>query len=144
MRIRDILFGGVGGGSKLADVGLAVLRIVAGVAMAVNHGAGKIQDPSGIIAGAGRLGFPAPTFFGWMAAIAEFFGGILLALGLVTRPAAFLLGCTMFTAAFIQHARDPFKAREPALLFLAIAVLFLLVGSGRYGVDALLRRKGRP
>ena len=143
MRTREILFGGVGGANKLADVGLAVLRVVAGVAMAVNHGASKIQDPSQIISGASRLGFPAPTFFGWMAAISEFFGGILLALGLATRPAAFLVACTMFTAAFMAHARDNFKTREPALLFLSIAVLFLLAGSGRYGVDALLRRRGK-
>src|SRR5918997_433108 len=111
MRIRDLLFGGVGGANKTADVGLALLRVVAGVAMAVNHGASKIQDPSQIIGGASRLGFPAPTFFGWMAAISEFFGGILLALGLATRPAAFLIGCTMFTAAFVHHADDSFKQR---------------------------------
>lgn len=143
MRMRDILFGGVGGGSKLADLGLLVLRVVAGAAMAYNHGLGKIQDPSQIIAGARGLGFPAPTFFGWMAAISEFFGGILLALGLATRPAAFLLGCTMFTAAFIAHAQDGFKTREAALLFLSISVLFLLAGSGRFGVDALLRRRSK-
>ena len=143
MRIQELLFGGTGGGSKLADVGLVILRVVAGVAMAVNHGAGKIQNPSQIIGGAERLGFPVPTFFGWMAAIAEFFGGILLALGLATRPAAFLLACTMATAAFIAHKDDNFKTREPALLFLSIAVLFLLAGSGRYGVDALLRRRSK-
>ena len=142
MGIRELLFGGTGGGSKLADVGLAVLRVVAGVAMAVNHGASKIRDPGQIIGGAEKLGFPAPTFFGWMAAISEFFGGILLALGLATRPAALLLGCTMFTAAFVAHARDPFPRREPALLFLSIAVLFLLAGAGRYGVDALICRRG--
>ena len=141
MRTRDILFGGTGGGSKLADVGLALLRVLAGVAMAVNHGAGKIQNPSKVVGMADSLGFPVPTFFGWMAAIAEFFGGILLALGLATRPAAFLIACTMFTAAFIGHAGDKFPQREPALLFLFIAVLFLLAGSGRYGVDALLRRR---
>ena len=141
MRIREILFGGTGGGSKTADIGLALLRVLAGVAMAINHGAGKIQDPSKVIGGAERLGFPAPTFFGWMAAISEFFGGILLALGLATRPAAFLLACTMFTAAFVAHASDNFARREPALLFLFIALLYLLAGSGRYGVDALLRRK---
>ena len=142
MRIRELILGGAGGGSKLTDIGLALLRVVAGVALAVNHGASKIRDPSQIIRGADSLGFPAPTFFGWMAAISEFFGGILLALGLATRPAAFLVASTMFTAAFLAHARDDFKTREPALLFLFIAVLFLLAGSGRYGVDALLRRRG--
>ena len=142
-RTRDILFGGTGGGSKLADVGLALLRVMAGVAMAVNHGAGKIQNPGRVIGNADDMGFPAPFFFGWMAIIAEFFGGILLALGLATRPAAFLVGCTMFTAAFVHHADDNFKTREPALLFLFIALLYVLTGAGRYGVDALLRRKSR-
>ena len=141
MRIRDVIFGGSGGANELADIGLGLLRVVAGVALAVNHGASKIQDPSQIIRSASSLGFPVPTFFGWMAALAEFFGGILLALGLATRPAAFLVACTMFTAAFFAHADDNFKTREPALLFLFIAVLYLLAGSGRYGVDALLRRR---
>ena len=141
MSTKNLLFGGTGGGSKLADLGLALLRVLAGVALAVNHGAAKVRDPSQIISGADRLGFPAPTFFGWMAAISEFFGGILLALGLATRPAALLVACTMFTAAFMAHANDNFARREPALLFLFIAVLYLLAGSGRYGVDELLRRK---
>jgi putative oxidoreductase len=141
MRWKDILFGGSGGASKAVDIGLALLRVLAGVALSVNHGAAKIKDPSQIISGAERLGFPAPTFFGWMAAISEFFGGILLALGLATRPAAFLVACTMATAAFMAHASDNFARREPSLLFLFIAVLYLVAGSGRYGVDALLRRK---
>ena len=142
MSIREIFVGGPGGGSKLADVGLTLLRVLAGVAMAVNHGADKIRNPGKVIDNADDMGFPVPFFFGWMAIFAEFFGGILLALGLATRPSAFLLACTMATAAFIRHANDGFKTREPALLFLFIAVLFLLVGSGRYGVDALLRRRG--
>jgi putative oxidoreductase len=141
MRTRDLLFGGAGGGSKLADAGLLVVRVVAGVALAVNHGAGKIQDPSTVIRSAHSMHFPAPTFFGWMAAFSEFFGSILLALGLATRPAAFLVACTMATAALLFHADDNFKTREPALVFLSVAVLFLLAGSGRYGVDALLRRR---
>jgi len=141
MATRDLIFGGCGGGSKTADAGLAIVRLLAGVALAVNHGAAKIHDPSQVIGGASHMGFPAPTFFGWMAAISEFFGGILLALGLATRPAAFLVCCTMATAAFLFHSHDNFGTREPALLFLSIGLLFLLAGSGRYGVDAMIRRK---
>jgi putative oxidoreductase len=141
MRIRDVLFGGSGGGTKAVDVGLALLRVLAGAALAINHGAAKVQDPSQIISGASHLGFPAPTLFGWMAALSEFLGGILLALGLATRPAAFFVACTMATAAFFAHAHDKFSTREPALMFLFIAVLFMIAGSGRYGVDALLRRR---
>ena len=143
MSFRDIFFGGSGGGSKHADIGLTLLRVLAGVAMAVNHGVDKIRNPGKVIDGADDMGFPIPFFFGWMAIFAEFFGGILLALGLATRPAAFLIACTMATAAFIHHANDGFKTRESALLFLFIAVEFVLVGSGRYGVDALLRRRAK-
>lgn len=141
--MRDIIFGGSGGGSWFADVGLAVLRVTAGVAMAVLHGADKIRNPARAIGLAEGMGLPAPAFFGWMAALSEFFGGILLTLGLATRPSAFLLGCTMFFAAFVHHAGDSLKTREPALLYLSICVLLLMTGSGRYGVDALLRRRRR-
>ena len=140
--IRDILFGGAGGRSPLADAGLAVLRVTSGFLMAYGHGLAKVKDPSMIIKGAEGLGFPAPTFFGWMAALSEFGGGILLALGLATRPAAFFIACTMATAAFMAHARDPLARKEMALLYLAIAALFLLAGAGRFGLDALLRRRG--
>jgi putative oxidoreductase len=142
--MRDILFGGTGGGSWLADVGLTLLRVTSGVLMAVLHGADKIRHPSRAVGLAESMDFPMPTFFGWMAAISEFFGGVLLALGLATRPAGFLLACTMFTAAFIRHAGEGWKARELALLYLFIAVLFMMTGSGRYGADALIQRKRSP
>ena len=139
MRMREILIGGSGGSTKAVDVGMALLRVVAGAALSINHGAAKMTHPSKIIDNARDLGLPAPTFFGWMAAISECIGGALLALGLVTRPAAFLVACTMATAAFLAHAGAGFSTREPALLFLCVALLYLIAGSGRYGVDALLR-----
>ena len=143
MRYRDILFGGTGGGSWLADLGLMLLRGFTGVAMAVYHGADKMKNPGKVVDSADDMGFPAPFVFGWLAVFAEFFGGVLLALGLATRPAAFLLSCTMATAAFIAHAGDRFPTREKALLYLFISVLFMLIGSGRYGLDALLRGRGK-
>ena len=139
MRIREILIGGSGGATKAVDVAMALLRFVAGAALSINHGAAKMTHPSKIIDSARDLGFPAPTFFGWIAAISECIGGALLALGLVTRPAAFLVACAMATAAFLHHSRDDFATREPALLFLSVAILYLIAGSGRYGIDALLR-----
>jgi putative oxidoreductase len=134
-----LLFGGDGGGSVLADVGLMLLRGFFGLTLALTHGLGKVRNPSGIIEGARAMGFPAPTLFGWAAGLAEFAGGLLLALGLFTRPSAFLVACTMGVAAFVRHARDPFGVKELALVYLLIALCFLLTGSGRLGLDALLR-----
>lgn len=141
--VKNLLFGGPGGGSQLADAGLALLRVYTGLTMAIAHGWGKLQDPSKIINDTDAMGFPAPTLFGWMAIVAEFGGGLLLAIGLATRPAAFLIASTMTVAALVQHASDPFRMKELAFTYLAIAILFLLAGSGRYGADPLLRQKGR-
>ncbi len=144
MRIKDFLFGGSIESSPLADVGLLVLRLATGFALALSHGYGKLLDPNRFISTAvAGLGLPAPTLFGWLAIFSEFFGGILLALGLLTRPAAFLVLGVMLTAFFGIHAADPFARKELALLYGLIAVAFLLKGSGRYGFDALLRGSGR-
>src|SRR5688572_3035057 len=139
--LKQILFGGAGGGSRLADVGLLLLRLFAGLAMSLAHGLAKLQDPSMIIGGTAKMGFPMPTVFGWMAILAEFAGGLLLAIGLATRPAAFLVASTMSVAGFVAHRNDAFQVKELALLYLGVAILFLCTGSGRFGVDALLRRK---
>ena len=72
--------------------------------------------------------------------LAEFLGGILLALGLFTRPAAFLIMSTMTVAAFGAHARDPWETKEKALLYLFVAIFFLLAGGGKFAIDRYFRR----
>ena len=140
---KQLMFGGDGGRSSLADVGLLLLRVFAGLSMALGHGWSKVQDPSKIINGVKGMGLPAPGLMGVAAMLAEFLGGLLLAIGLATRPSAFLIGCTMAVAAFVAHARDPYLVKERALLFLAIALCFMFTGSGRYGADAMFWRRRR-
>jgi putative oxidoreductase len=141
--LRNFLFGGAGGGSKTADIGLLLLRLVAGLSLAIGHGLGKFPPSTRFIESVSRLGFPEPEVFAWGAALAELVGGILLAAGLLTRPAALAIAFEMGTAAFRSHAGEPFGSKEKALLFMTIAVCFLLVGAGRYALDALVRRRGR-
>ena len=109
--------------------------------MAIAHGWAKVQDPSGVISNARGMGLPAPGLMGVAAMIAEFLGGLLLAVGFATRPAAFLIACTMAAAAFMYHGGDRYGRKEPALVFLAIAVCFMFTGSGRYGVDEMFKRR---
>lgn len=142
--LKELLFGGAGGGSPVADAGMLVLRLFAGIAMAAGHGFGKLPPSERFIAGVGEMGFPAPTVFAWAAALSEFAGGVLLALGLATRPAAFFLLGTMCTAGFIRHAEDPFVVKEKAFLYAAIALMFMLAGAGRFSLDALLRGRRGP
>jgi len=123
------------------DLMLAILRVFTGFAMAYGHGIKKVPPSEGFINHIGDLGFPLPTFFAYAAGYSEFFGAILLACGLLTRPAAFLVAATMFVAGFINHADDPFGSAEKAYLYFVLGLVYMVVGSGKYSFDYLIRRK---
>jgi putative oxidoreductase len=120
---------------------LLMLRLIAGAAF-ILHGWFKIQNPASWVPSGAPISIPA--FFQVLAAISEFCGGIAWILGLLTPLASFGIGCTMCVAVYF-HAivfGDPFvnlkggQAFELPLLFLGIAVSFLLTGPGEYSVDA--------
>lgn len=132
------------GARQRLDLGLLILRVVAGLALALAHGINKLPPTDRFVAGVAEMGFPAPVLFAWAAGIAEFAGGLLLAIGLLTRPAALLIVVTMAVATFIRQAGDPFTEREAAVLHGTIALLFLIAGPGRLSVDAMLGRRLPP
>lgn len=122
------------------DAGLLILRLFFGLALALAHGLGKVPPSDRFIAGAAEMGFPLPSFFAWASAAAEFGGGLLLAAGLLTRPAALLIAINMVVAAFVRQAGDPFSELELALTYLVASVAILLTGPGRISLDQILRR----
>ena len=138
---HHFLIGGDGGASAIADAGLLVLRLMAGLALAFAHGVNKIPPSEGFIGGVEALGFPFPVFFAWSAGVAEFVGGLCLAVGLLTRPASVLIAFTMAVAFFLRHANDDFATKEKAFLYGGIALLYLLTGGGRFSVDAFFRNR---
>ncbi len=140
MRFNNVLFG-TGLHSKNTDLGLLFLRVFAGFSMAFAHGIGKLPPSDGFIEGVGNLGFPIPSFFAWAASLSEFLGGILIGLGLLTRPSAFFLSITMAVAAFLRHGDDPFSGQEKALLYMMIFFMFLFTGAGRFSVDAQIKKR---
>ncbi len=142
---RSFLFSGTDSGSSVAELGLTLLRVFAGVALALAHGLGKLPPSEGFVEGIGNMGFPAPGLFAWLSGIAEFFGGLLLAAGLLVRPAALLVAANMFVAVVFMHILtrgDPFAGYELALFFFFTAVAFALKGGGRYSIDAKIRGGG--
>ena len=123
----------------LANFGLLWLRVLMGLGMAY-HGYGKVfgGNMSQLIEGVTAMGLPAPEFMAWSAALSEFVGGILIAIGLFTRPAAFFVMITMFVAAFVAHASDPFSVKELALAYLTMAGAIVLLGGGKLSLDGLM------
>lgn len=129
------------------DTGLLVLRIGIGLMFLVIHGGPKLLGgvPQWAKLGSvmGYLGIHfAPAFWGFMGMFAEFFGALLLLLGLFFRPACFLLLINMFVAAYQHLAKGDglvvaSHAIEDGILFLG----FILIGPGRFSLDELLLRK---
>jgi putative oxidoreductase len=136
---RAVLFGHSSTG-PVGDVGLALLRAFAGIALALQHGINKLPPSQGFVTRIGGFGFPAPELFGWLSGLAEFGGGLLLAAGFMTRPVAAVIVINMTVAVVFGHAGDPFARRELPLLFLFVALMFAFVGAGRYSADAAIRR----
>lgn len=139
--LKNILFGGESGLSPLANAGLTLLRIFTGVALMLGHGIGKFPPSPQFIQRTGEMGFPLAVVFSWAAAFSEFLGGAFLALGFLTRVSSFFIAVTMLVALLGVHLRDPFDRQEKALLYLFIALAFLLKGASDWSIDAFLRKK---
>ena len=149
--LMQFLFGGPGTANAAGDFGLLVVRIAFGAYIAL-HGWDKIYSEGHfglmpqLVDGVRSMGFPQPMLFAWMSALTEFVGGILVVLGLLTRPAALALTFNMCVAAFVAHGKDPWyapmaRSKESALLYLAPFFLLMLAGAGRFSIDGLFRRR---
>ncbi|HVJ40450.1 MAG TPA: DoxX family protein [Dongiaceae bacterium] len=124
--------------TRHAPVVLSILRLVAGL-LFLEHGTQKL------------FGFPAsehmPDTFtlAWFAGILEAAGGLLVALGLFTRQAAFIISGEMAFAYFIAHFPRSFfpvlNGGDAAILYCFVFLYLVFAGPGPISLDASLRRK---
>jgi putative oxidoreductase len=75
---------------------------------------------------------------GFMAAFSESICALLIAIGLLTRPAAFLLGITMLVASSKKLSEAGVDGSELPILFLILSLVILLRGPGKYSLDNTL------
>lgn len=145
--------------SRTLDWALLVLRLALG-AIILYHGSQKLFGAFG------GLGFAAqlesfeqrrgiPPALGSLAVFAEFFGGLGILVGLLTRLAAFGVACTMVVATFFNATTIASLVASPAnprpindtaypLALFAIALALVLVGAGRYSLDQRVFAKRKP
>lgn len=128
-----------GAGGWFIDVLLLGARVFACVWM-IGAGLDKIPTPDWMVDQVAGMGFPAPRFFALCAEMSEYAGGVLLLLGLFSRPAAFFLAFTLGTAALGFHRVNPFIEYHITLGFFWLYIVFLAVGPGRFSLDYLLSR----
>ncbi len=120
----------------------SILRIVAGFMFSL-HGMQKIV---GLLGGMGGKGGVAvfPTLV-WWAGILELAGGLLLLLGLFSRPVAFILSGEMAVAYFITHAQRGFfpvtNGGELAALYSFLFLYLCFAGPGPISLDGFVRKK---
>ena len=135
------------------DVAFTILRFVLGVVFFA-HGAQKMLGWFGGFGFHATMGFfthmgmPAPVAF--LVICTEFFGGLGLIVGLLTRVAALGIGGEMIGAIFIVHLPNGFfmnwfgnqkgEGVEYHLLVIAMAAALLLRGGGAFSVDRALSK----
>lgn len=137
-KIKGFLFGE--GPVFLGELGWTIFRITIGLSLAVSHGLGKMPPPDGLVQAVENIGFPFPLVFAWCAGLSEFAGGLLLAAGFLSRPAALTILITMCVAILGVHSGDPYGKWELAVLYAVATLPFITRGSGKFSVDTFFKR----
>ena len=129
--------------NRFADPVYCIMRLIVGLMLA-SHGAQKIL---GWFAKSGQP--PAPldmtmTIGGWI----ELTCGLLIAIGLLTRPAAFLASGMMAVAYFMAHASGGFfpivNRGELAVVYCWLFLFMFFYGAGRLSIDAVIKGRFAP
>jgi putative oxidoreductase len=133
---------------KIRNIGLLILRVGLGV-MFMLHGYPKVFGGPEMWTEVGStmqsigINF-APMFFGFMAGITEFFGGLFLLLGLFFTPSLILLVLVMLVAAATHIASgDPFTLYSHSIELAIVFLSLLFIGSGSYSLDKKIEKRRR-
>ncbi len=120
---------------------LSILRVVTGFVF-MEHGTQKLFHFPPAPMSAHMPGHP-PTLF-MVAGVLEAFGGLLILVGLFTRPVAFILAGEMAVAYFMVHARQGFwpllNRGETAVIYCFLFLYLAVAGGGAWSVDRRWKR----
>lgn len=127
-----------------SETSYLMLRFFTGVMMCYYHGWSKLMADSSRWERLGNaltywIGLDSlKVTFGFLAAFSESIGSLLIAIGLFTRPATFLLGITMTVASSKKISEAGIDGAELPLLFLILCLVIILKGPGKLSLDRFL------
>ena len=127
---------------RLQPLGLLAMRLSLGAIM-IAHGWAKLMNPG--MARAVASGAGAPAWMAYLVIAAEFFGGILVVLGLLTRPAAAAILIDMTVAILKVHLKNGFIGQgnyQFPLACWALAFALIFFGAGPIAIDSVLGGRG--
>ena len=118
--------------SKYAPEMLSIARVVIGL-LFLEHGTSKLLNfPHGPVQ-------PAMGSLIWFQGIIEIVGGVLFAIGFLTRPVAFILAGDMAVAYFMVHAKKSLfpmlNGGDAAILYCFVFLIYFVAGPGRWAAD---------
>jgi putative oxidoreductase len=128
--------------SRQINIGLTILRVVVGVIF-LAHGSQKlfVFGFAGVTGAFAQMGVPAAGLLGPFVALVEFFGGLALITGLLTRLASLGLMSTMIVAISLVHPKAGFfnpAGVEFPLSLLASTLMLAVTGAGAWSIDGLI------
>ncbi len=158
--LNSLLFGSAQSGTKTHEIVYALFRFYCGISIAIGAGFSKVfhkinEDggdersnlafgvPDWFVEQVGEIGFTfiSPSFWAHLAVYGEFIGGLLIALGLLTRISALQLAFQFFVVSFIWHDEaELFGMYYQQLIFWSF-VLIAALGGGQFSIDNWLKNK---
>ncbi len=130
------------------DVIALVGRILMGWIF-LSSGFGKLMNVTGFSAGLAKRGVPTPSFMGWLGAIVEFGGGLLIILGVKIRYVAILMILFVIVATLISHRYWEYPPEQIVaqqtnfwknVTIIGGFLFMFLAGAGRYSVDGAMKK----
>ncbi len=119
------------------DLAALFLRLVVG-GLLITHGYAKLVSFSEMYSTFPDLIGIGSKFSYILVVFAEFFCGIFVALGFLTRLSVIPIMITMIVAYFIAHATDPFNVKELPFAYMLLTVAVFILGSGKVSLDRII------
>ncbi len=130
---------------RISEKGIPLLRIWLGLVM-IKHSYPVVLENGFMEFGdwLSSMGIPLPHFMAYLAKGGEFFGGILLATGFMTRIGALCIFSNMLVAVLVANHGAIFSKAELPFDYLLIALMIFLNGPDKMSLDHLQTKKVNP